>query len=162
MTTGLSERAFLTAEPGQDLGRSDWLRVTQEMISRFGDVTLDHDPMHVDPEWARSGPFGHTIAFGFMTISLLTYLLHRTLGSSSERYDPSQGYYLNYGFDRLRLVMPVPVGSSIRGWFRVADVRHDERNRKIVTFAVQVEIQGGERVALVADWLAIWVPPVSA
>lgn len=158
-----NERALLlNAQAGQDLGCSDWLPVTQEMITQFGSATLDPDPMHMDPEWARSGPFGQTIAFGFLTISLLSHLLHRTLGSLSERYDPAQGYYLNYGFDRLRLVAPVPVGAKIRGHFRVAEVRHDERRRKVMKVAVQVEIQGSERVALVAEWLTIWVPPANA
>lgn len=162
MTTGLSERALVAAEAGQDLGRSDWLLVTQEMVNRFGEATLDLDPMHVDADWAKAGPFGQTIAFGFLTMSLLTHLLHQTLGSSSERYDPSLGYYLNYGFDRLRLVAPVPVGSRIRGCFKVAEVRHDERDRKVVKFAVRVEIEGGERLALIGDWLTIWVPPENA
>ena len=158
----MGERAMLSAEVGQDLGRSDWLLVTQEIITRFGEATFDHDPMHVDPEWARKGPFGRTVAFGFLTVSLLTYLLHQVLGTTSERYDPRFGYYLNYGFDRLRLVAPVPVGSRIRGAFKVVDIRFDERNRKIVKFAVQVEIEGEERIAMVADWLAIWVPPEEA
>src|ERR1700744_5275355 len=86
--------------PGQDVGTSAWVTIDQDLISSFGAATLDADPMHVDPEWAKEkGPFGHTIAFGFLTMSLLTHLLHDA-ASSGWSVDPaSQGYYLNYGFD---------------------------------------------------------------
>jgi len=148
--------------PGEDVGVSDWVKVTQEMIDAFGGATLDRDPMHNDPEWAARGPFGRTIAFGFLTMSLLTYLLHRTLGTESSTYDPAQGYYLNYGFDRLRLITPVPSESRIRGRFRVLDVRPDAGARTIVKFAAEVEVEGAQRPALVAEWLTVWVPPGAA
>jgi acyl dehydratase len=133
--------------------------VTQDMIDRFGEATLDHDPMHVDPDWAARGPFGVTISFGFLTMSLLTHLLHATLGSDSSRYDPRQGYYLNYGFDRLRLITPVPVGSRIRGRFVMGEMRPDSQQRSVARFDVTLEIDGQERPALVAQWLTVWVPP---
>lgn len=145
--------------PGRELGSSRWLTVTQEMISTFGEATRDLDPMHVDPAWAAQGPFGGTIAFGFLTVSLLTHFVHDVLGTDPQRHDPSHGYYLNYGFDRLRLVSPVPVGSRIRGTFRVGDVRPDARNRSILKWLVTVEIEGSERPALSAEWLTVWVPP---
>ena len=145
--------------PGRDLGSSEWFTVTQEMISAFGEVTRDHDPMHVDPEWAARGPFKGTIAFGFLTISLLTHLMHNVMGTDPRRHDPAHGYFLNYGFDRLRLVSPVPAGSRIRGVFRVADLRVDAKERSVVTFSATVEIEGRERPALSAEWLTVWVPP---
>jgi acyl dehydratase len=159
MEKAVNERVFKDFAPGRDLGASDWVTVTQSMIDGFGEATLDHDPMHVDPVWAANGPFGHTIAFGFLTMSLLTHLMHKALGTDSSRYDPAQGYYLNYGFDRLRLISPVPVGSRIRGKFRVEDVRADAGERSIVRFAVEVEVEGAERPAMVALWLSVWVPP---
>ena len=144
---------------GRDLGSSSWVTVTQLMISEFGEATRDPDPMHVDPEWAANGPFNGTIAFGFLTMSLLTHLLHDVLGTDPRRHDPAHGYYLNYGFDRLRLVSPVRVGSRIRGTFRVAEVKPDAKERSIVKFAATVEIAGSDRPALVAEWLTVWVPP---
>jgi acyl dehydratase len=108
---------------------------------------------------AANGPFNGTIAFGFLTMSLLTHLLHDVLGTDPRRHDPAHGYYLNYGFDRLRLVSPVRVGSRIRGTFRVAEVKPDAKERSIVKFAATVEIEGSDRPALVAEWLTVWVPP---
>lgn len=147
---------------GDQLAPSNWVTVTQEMIDSFGAATLDMDPMHVDPAWAARGPFGGTIAFGFLSLSLLTALLHQAMGTTSERYDPSLGYFLNYGFDRARLISPVPVGSRVRGLFTVAEIRHDSEERRIVKFIATIEREGGERPAVYAEWLACWVPPAAA
>jgi acyl dehydratase len=148
-----------TLVPGDEISPSPWLLVSQAMIDRFADATLDPDPMHIDPVWAKANsPFGGTIAFGFMTMSLLTHLLHKALGTDPND-DASLGYYLNYGFDRLRLVSPVPVGARIRGVFAVRQRVQDERGRWVTTFDATIEIEGADRPALVAQWLAIWVPP---
>src|SRR5689334_1995300 len=107
-------RGFDRFVPGEDLGRSSWIDVTQQLVSSFGKSTLDADPMHIDPDWAREHtPYGGTIAFGFFTVSLLTHMLHDTLGTSPAREPADQGYFMNYGFDHLRLVSPVPVGSRV-------------------------------------------------
>ena len=152
--------ALGAAQPGDEVGASAWVTVTQQMIDGFGAVTLDPDPMHIDPVWAKeNGPFGGSIAFGFLTISLLTHLLHSALGSSPDRDPHSNGYYLNYGFDRLRLVSPVRAGSKVRGTFRIADRMRDERQRLVTTFDCKIEIEGEERPALIATWLTVWVPP---
>jgi acyl dehydratase len=154
---------FTRFRPGAQLGSSAWLTVSQEMIAKFGDATLDQDPMHVDPEWAASGPFGRTVAFGFLTMSLLTRLLiHDVLGADSSRYDAHDGYYLNYGFDRLRLIAPVPAGSRIRAHFEVLDVRPDEGDRTIIKFGVIVECDEADRPVMAAEWLGCWVPPAAA
>jgi acyl dehydratase len=151
---------FAALQPGADLGASPWVTVTQSMIDGFGSVTLDPDPMHIDPEWARAnGPYDGTIAFGFLTISLLTHLLHSTLGTGHDRDAGHSGHYLNYGFDRLRFVAPVRAGRRIRGRFKVLDCRRDERQRLMTTFDCTVEIEGEERPALSAQWLTVWVPP---
>jgi len=147
-------------QPGAIVGTSHWVTVDQGMIDGFGAVTLDPDPMHIDPEWAKqNGVFGGSIAFGFLTISLLTHLLHGALGSSPDRNPHKNGYYLNYGFDRLRLVSPVRAGARIRGIFRLASRVIDERQRLITTFDSTIEIEGEERPALIASWLTVWVPP---
>ena len=78
----------------------------------------------------------------------------------AERSHTSQGYYMNYGFDRLRLVSPVPVDHRVRGHFRVIDVRPaDEQGRVVVKIAATIDIEGSDRPAAVAEWLTIWIPP---
>ena len=159
----LMKDSFARFRPGKDLGASSWITITQDMITRFGDVTLDADPMHVDPEWAAAGPFGRTVAFGFLTMSLLTRMMvHDVLGADSSRPNVADGYYLNYGFDRLRLIEPVPSGSRIRAHFTVKAIRPDEGGRTIVTFGVNVECDRATRPVLIADWLSCWVPPSAA
>jgi acyl dehydratase len=147
---------------GREFSSPVWVQVTQELIDGFGKYTIDPDPFHIDPEWASEhSPFGGTIAFGFFTISILTHLLHIAQGSGARDVaaDPvTHGHYLNYGFNRLRLVSPVHVGKRIRGIFKVKDLVTDEKGRNIMTFDVIVEIEGEDRPALVADWLAVWVP----
>ena len=146
-------------EPGMKVGVSSWIEISQEMISGFGELTRDPDPMHVDSEWARkNGPYGGTIAFGFLTLSLLTHMLHDALGTSPRAHSRGPGHYLNYGFDRIRLVAPVVTGSRIRGSFDVTESRVDDRHRLFTTFRSIVEIEGEDRPALVADWLTLWIP----
>lgn len=154
---------FQRFQPGVDLGSSEWIQVTQAMVDKFGEATLDDDPMHVDPDWSRrNSPFGQTVAFGFLTMSLLTHMmLHQLLKADSSRRDAADGVYLNYGFDRLRLVAPVPVGSSVRAHFGVLDVRPDAKGRSIVKFSVEMECDQSDRPVLVAEWLSCWVPPNS-
>src|SRR5262245_5825170 len=100
---------------GTDEGTGEWFEVTQEQINQFADVTHDHQFIHVDPERAKGTPFGTTIAHGFLTLSMLTHLAH---GASSAPADPAryEGILMgiNYGFNRVRFVSPVQVGSRIR------------------------------------------------
>jgi acyl dehydratase len=147
-------------EIGHAFEPSDWFSISQGMISDFGVVSLDPDPMHIDPEWAAvQSPYGKTIAFGFLTVSLLTALLHSALKTGVHTDPLTMGVYLNYGFDRLRLVEPVPVDGRIRGNFVLSGVETDAKGRCMVTFGCTVEIEGSERPALVANWLTVWVPP---
>jgi acyl dehydratase len=163
MTGQLLQSGFERFIPGEELGTSSWVTVTQGLVSDFGKSTLDADPMHIDPDWARKNtPFDGTIAFGFLTVSLLTHLLHDTLGTSPAREPADQGYFMNYGFDYLRLVAPVPVGADVRGSFRTIDKRNDEKGRNIVKIGCEIEVHGEQKPALVAEWLAIWIPPEAA
>lgn len=163
MTQAITLDVHSSFQPGEEIGVSDWLLVTQEMVSQFGAVTRDPDPMHIDPDWAAvNGPYGGTIAFGFLTMSLLTHLLYQATRASSHRDPAKEGHYLNYGFDRLRLVAPVAVGARIRGRFTALDRRKNEKGRWLTKLGCVVEIEGGERPALVADWLSIWMPPEPA
>lgn len=149
---------LLELKPGTLIGASNWVLIDQDTIDKFAVLTRDPDPLHTDPDWAqRNGPFGGTTAFGFLTISLLTHMLRDVIEHDLRNAD--LGLFLNYGFDRLRLVAPVRVGSRIRGRFTRGDQREDAGGRLIVRFHCEVEIENEDRPALVAEWLSAWVPP---
>jgi acyl dehydratase len=138
---GIDELKTLT---GQEVGVSDWLPVTQDMIDRFADVTGDHQWIHVDPERAkRETPFGSTIAHGFLTVSLLPQLSQQTITVKGD-----YKMRINYGFNRLRFVSPVRAGSRIRARFTAQKVTDNE-----VTWLVTVDVEGQDKPAVVAEWL---------
>jgi len=136
---------------GQELGISSWHEVSQHDINAFGRVTHDPDPNHIDPEWAREhNPYGFTIAFGFQTLSLLTYLCKEAgikPGGIDEEY--------NYGFNSVRFIGPVPAGARVRAKCSLKGVRARGPNHKVLTVAVQVDVEGEEKPALVAEWLVM-------
>ena len=138
----------LAARAGEEVGVSSWLTVTQEQIDAFAALTDDHQYIHVDPERAAETPFGGTIAHGFLTLSLLAPLAYearpRVAGTSMS---------VNYGFDRLRFVAPVPAGGRIRARFRLARLEEDAPGQVTFHWDVTMEIEGSERPALVADWI---------
>ncbi|HSF95579.1 MAG TPA: MaoC family dehydratase [Thermohalobaculum sp.] len=138
----------LRALEGREVGVSDWLAVGQAQIDAFADLCGDHQFIHVDPERAAATPFGGTIAHGFYTLSLLTHFAQGV----RPRIEGTK-HSVNYGLDRLRFVAPVKAGSRIRGRFRLAGL--DERRPGEITqrWEATVEIEGGDRPALVADWL---------
>ena len=134
---------------------SEWLLVEQEDIDRFAVATRDPDWMHIDPERARrDGPFDGTIAFGFWTLSMLTFLSRSTMGGD---YPPGVRYGFNYGLDRVRLMAPVPVGSRIRNRIRVVDIDDRGEGRFLVRTENTIEIEGEEKPAMVAIWLGMVV-----
>jgi acyl dehydratase len=144
------------ASEGKEL-ISDWLLIDQAMVSSFGELTLDPDPMHMDPVWAKAnGTYGGTIAYGFLTISLLSYLIHTVRDEQPNAKD--EGHYLNYGFDKIRLISPIPTGSRIRGHFISSTPKVDEKGRRLNRYDCKIEIEGQERPALVAEWLSMWMP----
>jgi acyl dehydratase len=148
-----AETAFekFQARIGQEDGTGDWFDVTQERINDFADVTIDHQFIHVDPEAAKASPFGGTIAHGFLTLSMLTHL------SSSVPQDPETfaGVIMgvNYGFDKVRFVSPVPSGSKIRATSTLKDVVLKNPNTLQVTRTYTIEVEGVERPAVIADWI---------
>ena len=93
---------------GKQIGYSEWQTITQEQVDRFADATGDHQWIHVDPEAAKAGPFGGTIAHGYLSLSLLPALLSQVLRVQ----DAQMG--VNYGIDRVRFTSPVPSGSEVR------------------------------------------------
>jgi acyl dehydratase len=132
---------------GERVGVSAWRTVTQELIDDFARVSGDHQWIHVDPERARrESPLGTTIAHGFLTLSLLSSMAAEVYGMPTARFG------LNYGFDRLRFVSPVPVGSEIRGTFAIEDVRALDDGAQI-TWRAEVEIRAAPKPALAALWL---------
>lgn len=134
-----------------DLGSSSWVEVTQEMIDTFADATLDHQWIHVDRERAAAGPFGGTIAHGFLTVSLLPALVGELITVS----DSTMG--VNYGMDRLRLTSPVKAGSRIRATGRLVDAEA-KAGGVLMRIEVTIEIEGGERPALVCTSLLLRYP----
>ena len=141
------------ADIGKDEGTGEWFQVTQDQIDRFADVTHDHQFIHVDPERAKATPFGTTIAHGFLTLSMLTHL-----SGSASSAPPDPGKYagmlmgVNYGFNRVRFVSPVKVGSRIRARAVTANAEL-KGNAVEVTRNITVEIEGEEKPALVAEWV---------
>jgi len=131
---------------GADLGPSDWLEISQDRVNTFADATDDHQWIHVDPERAGSGPFGGTIAHGYLTLALVIPLWTQILQIGGI------GMAVNYGLNRLRLPAPVPVGSAVRLHARVATVE-EVRNGVQLTVEFTVEIRGAEKPALVAEAL---------
>jgi acyl dehydratase len=136
----------LRAAVGSQLGVSDWVTVDQSQIDTFADATLDHQWIHVDEERAKAGPFGGTIAHGFLTLSLLPHLVGQTYRVEGTKMG------VNYGLNRVRFTSPVPVGSKVRGNIELVDVA-DVSGGVQMTTKVTVEIEGSERPALVAEWL---------
>jgi acyl dehydratase len=141
------------ADVGTDEGTGEWFEVTQDQINQFADVTHDHQFIHVDPEAAKATPFGTTIAHGFLTLSMLTKL---SAGATSAAPDPAryEGLLMgiNYGFNRVRFVNPVKVGSRIRARGVTANVEL-KGNAIEVTRNFTVEIDGEDKPALVAEWV---------
>jgi acyl dehydratase len=144
---------------GEESQISEWLLVEQKQIDQFGHATLDSDWMHVDPERAkRDGPFEGTIAFGFWTLSMLTYFVRHAGGRD---YPDGALYGLNYGFDRVRLIEPVVVGKRIRNRSKLLEITERGAGRFLVKTENTVEIEGSEKPAMVAEWLVLLVYPTS-
>jgi len=142
----------LIALAGSEAGVSRWFTIGQERIDSFADITEDRQFIHVDPEAARASPFGGTIAHGFLTLSMLSALAIDALPSVEGR---AMG--VNYGFDKLRFVSPVPAGGRIRGRFTLQSVTPRSPTEFLARYAATVEIEGGAKPAIVAEWLTILV-----
>ena len=136
---------------------SKWVLVDQAMIDRFAEATLDPDPMHVNPEWcAQNSPFGQTIAFGFLTLSLLTHMIQDIIQYEREDRQKSDGIPINYGFNKVRMIAPVPVNSRIRLYIRSTGTEVKGPGQTVQTTELEVQIEGKEKPALVAEWLTMW------
>jgi acyl dehydratase len=135
---------------GSELGLSDWMEVPQSRIDKFADATDDHQFIHVDPERAAETPFGGTIAHGFLTLSLLSAMNYNCVPRVRE-----QTMGINYGFDKVRFMAPVPAGARVRGRFVLESARFRGAGMLMATYMVTIEIENAKKPALVANWQTI-------
>jgi acyl dehydratase len=136
---------------GTHLGYSEWHTVDQDQIDAFAAATGDHQWIHVDPAKAAEGPFGSTVAHGFLTLSLvpmLTWQVYQVEGVKMA---------VNYGADKLRFPAPVPVGSRVRAAVELTSVTPNKLGYQVAT-RVTIELDGSDKPACVADMLAVVVP----
>ncbi|MGV0808345.1 MaoC family dehydratase [Mycolicibacterium setense] len=138
---GLDE--FVAAK-GAELGPTEWMEITQDRVNLFADATDDHQWIHVDPEKAAGGPFGGTIAHGLLTLSLLPHFTHQLY-----RVD-NIAMAINYGYNKVRFITPVRVGSKVRARAAIADVAQLDGAVQ-ATMTVTVEIEGSDKPAAVAE-----------
>ena len=139
---------------GEEIGISEWIEVTQERINQFADATNDHQFIHVDPELAKSAPtpWDTTIAHGFLTLSLVSYM------SATSGFMPAEMQTaVNYGSDKVRFMEAVPVDSKIRGRFILTDAQYKKNGRWLVKTTVTIEIEGVEKPAAVIETLTLYI-----
>lgn len=142
----------LPSQKGRVLGPGPWHEIDQERVNLFADATGDHQWIHVDVEQAASGPFGSTIAHGYLTLSMLPMLQ----GELWEFVGASMG--VNYGMDKVRFPAPVPVGSKIRLTVEVQDIEERPDGSYLLRNQATIESDGNERPVCVAQTLAILRP----
>ena len=152
MTNGEKAYELMRAALGEPEGSGDWIEIDQARIDAFAEVSGDHQFIHVDPEACKTmSPWGVPIAHGFLTLSLLTKLMESVPQPPERREGAVMG--INYGFEKVRFVNPVKVGSKIRASSVLASVDQKDPNTLQVTRTVTVEIEGEAKPALVADWV---------
>ncbi|MGA8047646.1 MAG: MaoC family dehydratase [Dermatophilaceae bacterium] len=134
---------------GQHLGTSEWVDITQERIDAFAEATGDHQWIHVDTERAKDGPFGTTIAHGYLTLSLLPLFYSTIYRVEGVRMG------INYGANKVRFLAPVPVGSRLRGSIEVGEVKRDANRGAQVTWNVTVELEGSDKPACYAEAISV-------
>jgi acyl dehydratase len=148
--THYSSIAALEAAVGADAQTSSWVTITQERIDQFADATDDHQWIHVDPERAAAGPYGGTIAHGYLTLSLISGMLFELITVEG---NPT---VINYGLDRVRFLSVVRVGSRVRAAVQLSAVTPIDGGARI-SATVTIEIEGESKPALVAETIALFV-----
>ena len=144
---------YLKTTEGREEGSGEAFTISQEQINTFADCTLDHQFIHIDPERAKKEtPFGGTIAHGFLTLSMLTHLCASI--PADPNAPPLEGAIMgiNYGFDRIRFLAPVNAGKAVKASSIVKSVAI-KGTAIDLTKTISVEIEGGDKPALVADWI---------
>lgn len=140
----------MLAKVGEVIGTSEWIAVEQERINQFADATGDHQFIHLDAEKAQMTPFGGTIAHGFLTLSLLPYLM-----AKSNDLLTIEGVKMgvNYGIDKLRFLAPVKSGKRVRGVFTLGALIEKRPGQWQKTLDCSVEIEGEDKPALIVSWI---------
>ena len=151
MTMTFDSPAALLEAVGTHLGYSDWLAIDQHRIDLFAEATGDHQWIHVDPERAAAGPFGRTIAHGYLTLSLANLFLPQIMQVDNV----SMG--VNYGCEKVRFPAPVPVGSRVRGGGEVISAEEVKGGVQVVV-RMTIEIEGQDRPACVIDTISRFFP----
>lgn len=136
------------AAAGQEIGTSDWIEITQDQVNTFADATGDHQWIHVDVERAKAGPFGQTIAHGYLTLSLLPQFSAQVLKIETT------GAMLNYGINKVRFPSPVPVGAKVRGVVSFGEVTDLPNGKQLIQKYV-IEIDGADKPAAVAETVVL-------
>jgi acyl dehydratase len=134
----------LHAAKGQHLGHTDWIEITQARVNQFADATGDHQWIHVDPERAKDGPFGGTIAHGYLTLSITNLFLPELLSV------PGASAGVNYGTNKVRFPAPAPVGSRVRMSCEIVDVDDVAGGVQVITRNT-VEVEGSDKPACVVE-----------
>jgi acyl dehydratase len=142
--------AQLAAAVGEDLGTSEWLEIGQERVSQFADATEDHQWIHVDEERAAHGPFGGTIAHGYLTLSLIPALSQSIFSVETD------GPRLNYGLNKVRFPSPVKVGSRVRAHAALAELTDVAAGKQLVV-RYTIEIEGEAKPACVAETVVLLI-----
>ncbi len=143
--------AEITERIGREIGKSDWVQINQEKINQFAECTGDHQWIHVDEEKAAAGPFGKTIAHGYLTISMIP-----KLSENISLVPEGTMMAINYGLNKVRLLNPVTVGSKIRDNVVLGSVTEKEGGRILISTTHTVEIEGQEKPACVAETLTMF------
>ena len=141
---------------GQQTGVSEWFEVDQSRIDQFAEATNDHQFIHIDPEAAKSTPWGTTIAHGFLTLSLLSYMSSEA-GLAPENFAMA----INYGLDKVRFIEAVPVNSRIRANSKLIEVQDKKGGRWLLKSSVTIEIENVEKPAAIVEALTMFVIPES-
>ncbi|MCX0277356.1 MULTISPECIES: MaoC family dehydratase [Brevibacterium] len=142
--------AELEKHLGQELGTSDWVTVDQERINTFADATGDHQWIHIDEERAKAGPFGGTIAHGFLTLSLLPLLGAEVMNVTGMKMK------INYGLNKVRFPKPVPAGAKVRDVVTLKEIVRKSSGIQVVMDHV-IEIEGSDRPACIAEAVTLMV-----
>ena len=146
----LIEKSDIGHYIGHECEPTEWFNVTQDQVNQFADCTLDHQFIHIDPVAAAQTPFGGTVAHGFLTLSMLSHF--------STQYNlviNGITFGVNKGFDKVRFVSPVRVGSNIRCHAKIKNITEKRPGQFDFVMDLSVEIEGEEKPALVAEWLTV-------
>ena len=146
----MTKPSDLQALIGTEIGVSKWILVDQARIDAFAEITEDRQFIHIDPVAAKQTPFGGTIAHGFLTLSLASAM-------SYDAVEKLEGVVMgvNYGFDKLRFLAPVPAGSNVRGRFKLLSAEDKGGGRWLLKHELTVEIENADKPALIAEWLSM-------